>query len=245
MARFLFLFLACIAIANPASITSASCVLGSTSLMASDPAASVCALPAGTQDVFADAHASQSFSLFSADVLTWAEATASSATLPPLTEYQASSTASTGNIRIETPGPARQGLIRFDIEVTNFHSGSAFAVITDGVRQYSLQSTPGGCQLHACSDAATMPITLGSFLSLSSDSGTFLSGNFAFDNFAGAGGSADVKFSLFEADGITPVEIFAVPEPSSVGFMLAEEIFFVLILVKLKSGRFNTNRRGQ
>jgi hypothetical protein len=235
MARFLFLFLACITAANAGPLTSVSCAFGSITQVASGPIASVCSIPAGSPSVFADAHASESFSPFSADLITSAEAGAESDILPPLTEYQVSSGAATGNIQLETPGPARQGLIRFDIEVTNLHSGSAFAAITDGFRQYRVQSTAGGCQLHACSDAARMPITLGSLLVARSDSGTFLSGNFAFESAASAAGRAEIKFSLFEADGVTPVAMFAVPEPSGVAFLLADGIFFVLLLRRCRT----------
>ena len=231
MARFLFLFLAGLTAANvcPAS-TSASCSFGSTSQMVSDPSASACAIPVVSPVVHADAQASEDFTPFSGDLFTSAAAVVNSANPPPGTQYQLSSKADTGNIRIVTPGPLRQGLVSFDFEGTNLPGGSADAFIGDGSREYTLQIGVGfHCQ--PCSYTATMPITLGSSnLFVDQAAGTFLTGAFPNGVPTSQAATMELKFSLFEADGVTPVAMVAiVPEPSSFGLLLAGAGFVLAV----------------
>ena len=109
MGRFLLLLLASVTASNAGPLTFASCTLASTSRVVSDPAQSACSIPAANPAVSAKAEVSESFGLFAADVLTSVGAEADSVTLPPLTQFQVSSGAVTGNIEIETPANPGRG----------------------------------------------------------------------------------------------------------------------------------------
>ena len=215
MKHLVFLSLLVIPTLNASSLTSVSCTYGPITEASTNPTSSTC----NNSGVAAFAQTTQTIDPLMANLITHADVSALSYSAPPKTTYMADA-ASIDDLIFETTGPERQGLIQFDIEIVNGHAGVASGLISDGVRKYSLQSTPGGCQLHACSDVGTLPISLGTEFYVTSNASGSIAGNFAFGNHAFASGTSDITFKLFEADGKTPVEFFAVPEPATYTLLL-------------------------
>ena len=195
--------------------TKVSCTLGTTTESSTAASFDAC-LISGTSTVSANAMAAGAL-LPEAQFSASAAVSATSSMSSSLT--YAVSAAGGDSASLATAGAPRSGFIQFTIDIENLHAGSAEGTLSDGVHTYLLQSTPGGCQLHACVDTATAPFNLGTSFEVSADASASASGNFAFDNFAADSGSAALTFSLFEADGTTPVALFAVPEPRTSGLL--------------------------
>jgi hypothetical protein len=235
MKHLVFLSLLVVPTLNASSLTSVLCTYGAVTQASSNPTSSACYV----SGVFAFAQLSETINPLSANLIAHAEVAASSPSAPPKTTYQAVAISMVDNLTFETPGPKRQGLIQFDIELGNAHAGAALGLISDGIRKYSLQSSPGGCQLRPCSDIGTLPISLGTEFYVTSDASGSIAGNFAFNNYAFASGTSDITFQLFEADGKTPVKFFAVPEPSTYSTLLlglsAMPVLLILPVSAIKS----------
>jgi hypothetical protein len=134
----------------------------------------------------------------------------------------------TDSIVYQSTGPERTGFIEFQVTLGYLHQdvdGAATAQFSDGVHQYSYSggggvhgsTPPSHCFIEDCEYSATVPFDLGTTFQVSVGANTLhLQGGAQPYN-----DEAQVTFSLFEADGTTPVAFTAVPEPSYSGLILA------------------------
>jgi hypothetical protein len=120
-------------------------------------------------------------------------------------------------------GPPRVGIIQFNVGLYYLHESStdaATVTFTDGVHSYYFFSNDGGsipptgqCFSEQCLYAGMLPFQLGSQFSASASVLAIASSNFG-------ASQAVLDFSLFEADGTTPVAFFATPEPFPGGLQI-------------------------
>ncbi len=128
---------------------------------------------------------------------------------PPL-NYQITSRAYE---TFETRGPLRAGIIQVDLGQENYHDGVSEVGISDGIHTYE----HGPCldvlnpRQNSCSTSYTAPFELGkpfSALSYIDESGNTLHGTPVVIESS----AAVVSFTLFEADGVTPVDFTFAPD---------------------------------
>ena len=123
-----------------------------------------------------------------------------------------------------TAGPVRQGVITFSANVRNFGEGPGNDSATAAV---SVGSLPGSCLgNYGCSGLLTtvaprsLSFTLGNTFAISFNEAFAAYGDPLVEGTGFANGAVNLNFQLFEADGKTPVTIFAAPEPDTFGLLL-------------------------
>jgi hypothetical protein len=215
MHRFIFLMLAAVCVLRAAPFSTATCRLGTTTITSSS-----CSIPFVNPDGtsgFIEADASVSLQPNSGSV--GADAGVGPAGVTPPSGADAS--ASAGDTEtFTTPGPPRPGLISVLLNSAGEEGGEATATV-DG---FSCGG-PGFCS----SGGPDLPTELGVPFTI------FLSAS-AFCCVPPAQGSASYEFTLFEADGTTPVPVIPVgppqptPEPSTFGLALLSLIAWAAAL---------------
>jgi hypothetical protein len=122
----------------------------------------------------------------------------------------------TWSVTATTSGPPRAGFIDLSLSAHAF-SLDGNANSTASVGGYTASGSSEGCE-GECTIDELLPFTLGTPFNI----GIFDSASLTAEdsNFGSAEGDSDIQFSLFEADGVTPVMIEPVPEPGALGLAL-------------------------
>ena len=134
-----------------------------------------------------------------------------------------------------TPGPVRSGFIRISGGFSNENGDSAGWTINDGLHVFPDCGLPGfmGITYGCAGTTPLLPFELGvpfSFNALIANSVSVLPGQ----RNLGAAGGVILGFTLFEADGTTPVAVL--PEPSTYALMFAALGFLPIVLLTRRRG---------
>lgn len=129
-----------------------------------------------------------------------------------------------------TSGPPRLGLIQFDVSLGVSHYGNSHASLSDGTHTYSYEfeplpqgnTPPVSTQcFESCGWTATVPFELGVPFQVIAEADNGTSFPASMGSSVSGGSDAIVEFTLFEADGTTPVPFFPVPEPATWALLIA------------------------
>jgi hypothetical protein len=201
-----------------ASFTSVTCSAGPITQSKTDPFDSNCS--SAYQHAFANASASASGGI---GVVT-ARAEAISHPTSSLTSH-ADAQAMESETYIST-GPNRLGLLQVTISLSFLHESVVDVLVTDGIREYRFakDSAPvppssGFCAAEDCDYVGTLPFELGSQFQVSASATADVSNCFV-GSVGCPFGLVYAPFSLFEANGTTPVPFSIMPEPSAWGLLL-------------------------
>lgn len=130
-----------------------------------------------------------------------------------------------------TTGPMRSGVIQITQSI-NDNRGTGFPnwSISDGSHSYSGCLAPGNDGF-SCSGTATFPFGLG--VPFIVNAGAFSgAGIIPPQTIYGQDQEVDLKFTVFEADGTTPVAVLPTPEPSTYALLLCGMGLLPLLLLK-------------
>lgn len=213
MRLFLLTVIVAGSLSHAASMTSASCTLGTTTQTVTDPFSSSCfiSVQGFSEGVGADARVSESLGEGQSTIFVNVDAGAAGIPLDSIWSASASAEDSLTLLSEKVPPFASHGSIQLDI------SGNAF--ITDGVHEYDPSDLPLiQCHFGGCDYGGTLPFDIGTEFQVSVSAG--VEGGFCFSTCASADSS--ITFSLFEADGMNAGFEVAppIPEPSTLGLVL-------------------------
>src|SRR5579875_2172796 len=135
-----------------------------------------------------------------------------------------------------TSGPMRPGYIHIAETISSLHGlVSTTWSLTDGSLVYGGSPSlgqaclPGSSSGKGCSGSATLPFELGipfQVMASASDGASISPGQTGY----GSGDQVTLTFSLFEADGTTPVSFAPAPEPSQFALYLSGFLAVALLL---------------
>ena len=135
-------------------------------------------------------------------------------------------------------GPVRPGIILLSLGASGV-SSDGMATAGAGVGPYSATSTNSGACAGNCG-LGPLPFTLGVPFGLSINDSVFSqSSNPSIVASVLSTASSRITFSLFEADGVTPVRFAPVPEPAT--FLLTAVVLCVFAVI----GRFDFRERAR
>lgn len=159
----------------------------------------------------------------------------------PNTAANASANA-TATYELTTLGPVRQGVLTYFGTFSNWDLGAGDDSGQISASLGSLSGSCGGAQ-PSCSGLfgsvapRSVPFTLGNSFSFQL-ADTFKAFGDPFVQGPGfASGTANFTFRLFEADGTTPVALYAAPEPGTLGFMLISFVGLGIVVIRARRAR--------
>lgn len=217
MQRLIFVMLAAASVLSGTSFTSATCTLGNETITSSSGCFIFFVLPDGTSATIQ--------AVPDVTPLSFAAAGASLSASEAIPFNESSSATARYSQVFTTAGLPRPGIAQ--LQIFAFGQGGADSQVSIG--PYSLSGA--GCSLEPCTfGGSSLPFELGVpfTVSLSADA-AFAGPEFCLPETCPFGRADISTFSLFEANGSTPVSFTPVPEPSIFGLLLFSLIAFAAL----------------
>ncbi len=143
---------------------------------------------------------------------------------------------------LSTLGPVRPGVLTYLGSYSNWQVGSGDDSAQISVSLGSLSASCSGIQPF-CSGALSslvprsVPFTLGNSFAFQFAESFAAYGDPLVEGPGSAGGTAAFTFQLFEADGTTPVVLYAAPEPGTLGLLLLPFFGFGIAALRRNGAR--------